>query len=124
MGRGRGQTVLLVEDAPDLGPLLRETLEEWGYSALLGRSVAEAWACSRRTRCRLVLLDQELPDMSGTERVERLRSEQRAVPPVVLVTAGPRPGEGTRWPEVVQLLRKPFELAELAALLERHLVRR
>ena len=35
-------TVLLVEDAQDLGPLLLETLEEWNHRALLARTAAEA----------------------------------------------------------------------------------
>jgi CheY-like chemotaxis protein len=100
------------------GPLLRESIEEWDRRALLACTGAEALELLAREPVALVLLDHQLPDMSGTELVDRLRAEHRAVPPLVLMTGEartPRPD----WPELVGVLRKPFELSELAALLER-----
>ncbi|HZJ55230.1 MAG TPA: response regulator [Myxococcaceae bacterium] len=116
--------VLLVEDAPDLGPLLRETLEEWNHRAVLAVTAGEAMEVLSRETVSLILLDHELPDMSGPELVEALRSQNRTIPPVVLMTAHLHlTVEGT-WPELVGVLRKPFDLADLAKALERHLPRR
>ena len=117
-------TVLLVEDGQDLGPLLRDTMEEWEHRAVLARSAAEALEALAREPVSLILLDHELPDMSGPQLLERLRSQQRKIPPVVLMTARQQPGTHGDWPELVDVLRKPFELSDLAAVLQRHLPRR
>jgi DNA-binding response OmpR family regulator len=112
-----------VEDRQDVGLLLRETVEEWNHRALLAQTGAEAPEVLGREPVALMLLDHELPDMTGVELLEELRSQRRSIPPVVLMGAGlrPSPDHGA---EVVEVLRKPFELAELAALLERRLSRR
>ena len=116
-------TVLLVEDAQDLGPLLRETLEEWSHRAVLARTAAEAMEVLAREPVGLILLDHELPDMTGPELLAALRAQRRTIPPVVLMTAWPRPEVEADWPELVGMLRKPFDLSDLAALLKRHLPR-
>ena len=117
-------TVLLVEDAQDLGPLLRETLEEWRHRALLAQTGAEAMDVLARERVSLVLLDHELPDMTAPELLERLRSQNRAIPPVVLMTAWQHPEADATSPELVEVLQKPFDLSDLAGVLKRHLPRR
>ena len=117
-------TVLLVEDAQDLGPLLQETLEEWNRRAVLAQTAAEALEVLAREPVALMLLDHELPDMSAPELLERLRSQHRAIPPVVLMSAWPIRDGHEGWPELVAVLQKPFELSDLAATLERHLPRR
>jgi DNA-binding response OmpR family regulator len=114
-------TVLLVEDAQDLGPLLRETLEEWNHRALLARTAAEAMELLAREPVALMLLDHELPDMSAPELLGVLRSEHRPIPPVVLMTAWQRPRTEEQLPELVDVLRKPFDLSDLGAVLKRHL---
>ena len=53
-------TVLLVEDGQDLGPLLRETGEEWNHRAVLARTGAEALDVLARERVTLMLLDHDL----------------------------------------------------------------
>jgi DNA-binding response OmpR family regulator len=122
----RPDAVLLVEDGPDLGPLLRETVEEWNHRALLARTGAEALEMLGRESVALVLLDHELPDMTGIELLETLRSRGRSIPPVVLMGAGRwvGPGPEQKAAEVVEVLPKPFDLRELATLLERRLPRR
>ena len=113
---------MLVEDGQDLGPLLRDTIEGWDRRALLARTGVEALQLLAREVVSLVLLDHDLPDMSGLEVLDQLRSQQRTIPPVVLMTAGNAPPAGV--PEVVEVLRKPFELTELSALLDRRVPRR
>jgi DNA-binding response OmpR family regulator len=117
-------TVLLVEDAQDLGPLLQETLEEWNHRALLARTAAEALEVLAREPVALMLLDHQLPDMSAPELLNVLRSERRSIPPVVLMTAWLQPEADEHLPELVEVLRKPFDLSDLGAVLRRHLPRR
>ena len=113
-----------MEDSQDLGPLLQETLEEWSHRAVLARTAAEAMEVLAREPVGLMLLDHELPDMTAPELLATLRAQHRTIPPVVLMTAWPRPETEEDCPELVGVLRKPFDLSELGAVLKRHLPRR
>ena len=64
--------VLIVEDDVDVGPLLRELLEEEGYRTSLVRSVADAHARLATDEIDIVLCDLLLPDGNAAQR---LRSE-------------------------------------------------
>lgn len=116
--------ILLVEDEAELGLVLKETIEEWDYRVLLVPSGGEAMRLLAEQPVALLLLDWRLADMSASQLLDRLRSETRPVPPVVLMTAGQSSALEVRWPEVVAVLQKPFDLADLAGTLERHLPRR
>ncbi|HET6983654.1 MAG TPA: response regulator [Myxococcaceae bacterium] len=122
--RGGDAPILLVEDEPELGLVLQETIEEWDRRVLLVPSGSEAMRVLAEVPVGLLLLDWQLADMSGAELLDRLRSEKRPIPPVVLMTAGTRSALDVRWPEVVALLQKPFELVDLSRLLEKTLPRR
>ncbi len=54
-------TVMVVEDEPNIGALVRTYLERAGYHALWVRSGEEALAELRRHPVRLVILDIGLP---------------------------------------------------------------
>lgn len=117
------QSILVVEDGPDLGMLLRETLVDMNRHAVLARTGGEALEILAREPVSLLLLDWDLSDMSAPELLQRLRATGRAIPPVVLMSGRGRSREELPWPELVEVLRKPFELSELADLLERRLPR-
>ena len=116
--------ILLVEDEPELGLVLRETIEEWDRRVLLVPSGSEAMQVLAEQPVALLLLDWQLADMSAGELLDRLRSEKRLIPPVVLMTAGFPSVLDVRWPQVVAMLQKPFDLPDLARIVERHLPRR
>ena len=65
-GRFR-KSVLLVEEALDLGPPLRDEIEEWGRRVFLAATGHEALELLARERVALMLLDHDLPEMSGPE---------------------------------------------------------
>jgi len=69
----------------------------------------------------VVLLDLHLPDLTGDEVFERLRSDpQTAAIPVVMLSADVSPGTVNRLLKrgVLAYLSKPLDLAELGALLD------
>jgi DNA-binding response OmpR family regulator len=116
--------ILLAEDEPDLGAVLRETIEEWDRPVVLVPSGSAAIRVLGERPIALLLLDWQLADMPASELLDRLRSEALPIPPVVLMTAGFSSALDVRWPEVVGVLQKPFDLADLSGVLERHLPRR
>jgi DNA-binding response OmpR family regulator len=81
--------VLVVEDDPDIGKLLKLVLEREGYSVTLiddGRKAREHIAAGAAAR--LVVLDVMLPQVSGHDLLKDLRAHPawRTVP-VIMLTA-------------------------------------
>ena len=108
--------VLLVEDDPDIAPILVRALEREGYLVSHAPTGSGALEEVRLRPTDVVLLDLGLPDIDGLETCRRLRTDgyQGAI---IMLTA--RDGELDR---VVGLdvgaddyLSKPFSLSELLA---------
>jgi len=79
--------VLVVDDHPAARRLLVHHLERLGYETLEARDGAEGLWLARKEAPDLILLDLEMPTLSGWEVVPQLRSEPgtRGIP-VVIVT--------------------------------------
>lgn len=77
--------VLLVDDDPDLGRLVQLVLKTHGYTA--ARQVATGReALAALDEIDIVLLDQQLPDTSGLDVLDAIRT--RPSPPAVVLVTG------------------------------------
>lgn len=108
--------VLVIEDDATLGHALREFLADQGYAVdWLNEGESVEGAVSAQTYD-LLLLDLNLPGLSGLEILKRLRAAGHSVP-VMILTA--RDGLEDRVAGLDagadDYVTKPFELAELAA---------
>src|ERR1700726_1512820 len=80
--------ILIVEDNETHVRLLKDILETRGYTILQTREGLEAIDLSVVNLPDLILLDIQLPDMSGLEVARRLRGDERSKQiPIVAVTA-------------------------------------
>jgi two-component system cell cycle sensor histidine kinase/response regulator CckA len=69
------ETILVVEDADIIRPLLIETLQEYGYRVIAARNGAEALElAAREPGLDLLLTDIVMPGMNGQELADRLAS--------------------------------------------------
>ena len=69
------RTVLIAEDEPLLGNLLRQRLERENFKVMLARDGEEALKTLRETTPNLILLDIILPKLSGFELMEKINSD-------------------------------------------------
>jgi signal transduction histidine kinase/ActR/RegA family two-component response regulator len=125
--RGRGETVLLVDDETPLVLLGEEMLAALGYEPVGFDSSAKGLAAFRADpdRFDLVLTDEIMPGMTGTQlavALHRIRPEL----PIVLMTGhgGPPQAHRLRAAGICEVLRKPLSSADIASALARHLTRR
>lgn len=82
------RTVLIVDDNLDSLMILRSILESRDFEVTTAQSGAEALAHLDATRPDVVLLDVMMPEMSGLEVLERIKSApSTATIPVIMVTA-------------------------------------
>jgi two-component system response regulator ResD len=108
-------TILLVEDEPSVGELVRGYLGRDGWRVVWVRSGTEALAELDRHPVRLVLLDIGLPDMDGFDICRAIRS--RSSVPIVMLTARDEEPDRVVGLEVGadDYVTKPFSPRELVA---------
>lgn len=78
--------ILHVDDDPDVRLLMAGSLQEFGYFVLTAGTVNEALKLAKETSFDLCILDVRLPDGTGIELCQQLRSLQPNVP-IVYYTA-------------------------------------
>ncbi len=106
-------TVMVVEDEPNIGALVRTYLERAGYHALWVRSGEEALTELRRHPVRLVILDIGLPGIDGFEVCRQIAGEV----PVIMLTARDEEPDRVAGLELGadDYVAKPFSPRELTA---------
>ena len=68
-----GKTILIVEDNPLNMKLLRDVLEVHGYETIATGEGGEALTLAREHQPDLILMDLQLPDISGFDAVRHLK---------------------------------------------------
>jgi two-component system, cell cycle response regulator DivK len=91
------ELILIVEDNPKNLKLVRDTLQVKGYRTLEAGTGEEGVQLAREQHPALILMDIQLPGISGVEAFRELRanSETRAIP-VIAVTASVMAQERTK----------------------------
>jgi len=109
--------LLVVDDEPHIGLLLRPHLERLGYTVSLARTLAEARAAlsDRATPLDALLLDLHLPDGSGLDLLRELRGglATRGLPVMVLTAEGEERILREAEDLGAALLTKPFSPSKL-----------
>ena len=77
-------TILVVDDEPQIRRVMLTTLASQGYSVIEARSGEEALEKIRGERPDLILLDVNLPGISGLETCREIRSSSDA--PIIMLT--------------------------------------
>jgi len=112
------ETVLIVEDDPDIVELLQYMLEREGYPVLVAKDGERGLAEAQRRKPGLVLLDLMLPGLDGLEVCRALKSDAttRGIP-VVMLTAKGEESDVVLGLELGadDYIRKPFSPRELVA---------
>lgn len=108
--RPRRTHILLVDDDCELAAALTDLLEDCGYVVTVVDSGSKVAAALAQAKPDLVLLDEGLPELSGSQV---LRSLSGHLPPVILMS-GLAP-ESVPHPAVRSILPKPFTLTRLLA---------
>jgi two-component system, OmpR family, KDP operon response regulator KdpE len=112
MSAGR---ILVVDDEPQIRRVMRTTLVAQGYEVSDARTGEDAFEQIRSERFDLILLDMNMPGISGLETCREIRSGSDL--PIIMVTV-----RGSERDKVQALdagadgyITKPFEVSELLA---------
>jgi two-component system, cell cycle response regulator DivK len=115
--------ILIVEDNELNLKLLKDILDFRGYATVVTGVGAAACDLARKHRPNLILLDIQLPDISGEVAAHRLKAdEQTRAIPIIAVTAFAMPGDRTKILNsgCDDYISKPVNIHELLRLIEHY----
>jgi CheY-like chemotaxis protein len=112
-----GQTILIVEDCPDISTMEADLVRLCGHRPLVAFDGVEALTVLGRARVDLVLLDLNLPRLDGQAVLDYMAADlELSKIPVVILSANPDRARPT--PQIVGRMQKPFDLLEFTEALE------
>ena len=118
------KTVLIVEDNELNMKLFNDLLEAHGYVTLQTRDGMEALKIAREHRPDLIVMDIQLPEVSGLEVTKWLKEDDhlRAIP-VIAVTAFAMKGDEEKIREggCEDYIAKPISVTRFLETIQRHL---
>ena len=122
--KGRPLRVLLAEDNPVNQLMTVDLLEKQGHKVFVAANGKEALALREREPIDLLLLDVQMPEMSGFEVVAAIRTKERGGSrhlPIIAVTARAMKGDRDRClaAGMDDYLSKPLRADELLAAIDR-----
>src|SRR5207245_2335999 len=82
--------ILVVDDDGPILALMRNLLKEFGFQAITAESGPKAIDAARQQRPSLVLLDKNMPGMTGDEVIRTLRGEPGCDKLPILILSGER----------------------------------
>jgi two-component system response regulator AtoC len=114
-----GRSILVVDDERTLRFTLKEGLSEEGYRVETAADGAEALERLKQEEFDLALLDQKLPDTSGLDLLQEIRSRHPAVQ-VVMMTAYGQIAQAVQATKAgcFDYLSKPFELDHVKLVIQ------
>ncbi len=80
------QHILVVDDEPDIRTLLKEILEDEGYSVSTAENAAEARGARQQHRPNLILLDIWMPDIDGITLLKEWTAGEPLDIPVIIMS--------------------------------------
>jgi two-component system KDP operon response regulator KdpE len=111
----KSATILVVDDEPQIRRVMRATLTDKGYPVIEARDGEEALEKYRSERPELILLDMNMPKMSGLEVCREIRSTSQV--PIIMLTVRNAEKDKVRALDAGadDYVVKPFGIQELLA---------
>lgn len=117
MSVAAANSLLVVDDEPDLRTLYELTLVREGYAVDTAGSVEEAWALLCERGFSAVITDMRLPDGSGLELLQRLEEGGRSEKAIVITAYGsPQGAVEALKSGAYDYLTKPVDLRQFRAV--------
>jgi two-component system, OmpR family, KDP operon response regulator KdpE len=118
-----GKRILIVDDEPQIRRVLRAALVGEGYEVWAAQRGEEALEIVRATRIDLMLLDLNLPDMSGTDVCRATRSGFDMAIIILSVRNSEQDKTAALDAGANDYVTKPFDISELLARIRAQLRR-
>lgn len=114
--------VLIIDDAPGIQEMLRQTLELAGYraSAICNGPAALVWAdhaIQSGDSPALILFDLSIPSVNDVTFLHQFRARWNVAPPIIVLTTSAKIHDDLAGTE--RVIRKPFHIYDLLSEVEK-----
>ena len=118
----RGETILLVDDEQLIRWSLKQELSKRGFGILEAESLAQALARLQKSDVDLMILDQNLPDGTGIDLLQKIQ-KLGATMPVIMLTAVDRSDIAVQAMKLgaFDYVTKPVNMDEMEIVIEKAL---
>jgi DNA-binding response OmpR family regulator len=109
-----GQTILVLDDDPDIGNMIRMILELRGFRVLVAERADQARAIVHEHPVDLVIMDLLLSGDSGTDTCHAFKSApSTSSVPIIMISAHPNAREICLDSGADDFLEKPFDMQDM-----------
>lgn len=112
------KTILIVDDDEPTRVLLQALMRRSGLESVVAQNGAAGIEALASRKFDLVLLDLMMPAVDGRGVIAYLSDQKMQIPVTVCTAAGPKSLDGLNAGVVKAVMRKPFDIAELAETIE------
>lgn len=114
--------VLVADDDEAIQICMEDISLQEGWNLSFASNGEECLEKIREENPSLLILDQRMPRMTGEEVLSRLQ-EQGGAPPVILISAEKDLARLRRFPFIVKVLTKPFDLDDFVGVVNSQLAK-
>jgi two-component system response regulator (stage 0 sporulation protein F) len=114
--------VLVADDDEAIQICMEDISEQEGWNLIFASNGEECLEKVQKENPSLLILDQRMPRMTGEEVLSHLQ-EKGAPPPVILISAEKDLARLRRFPFIVKVLTKPFDLDDFVGIVNAELAR-
>jgi len=119
-----GETILIIDDDPDIQEVLRDRLESLGYRILIAPNGKQGLEVVEKNGPHMVLLDEEMPDMKGFEVLKEIHKRGNEIPIVIITAYGTIDRVVLAMKEgAYDFVAKPFESDHIALIVQKAMER-
>jgi DNA-binding response OmpR family regulator len=113
--------ILVVDDDGPILLLMRNLLREFGFEAVTAPTGAQAIDAARKKQPDLVLLDKNMPGMSGVDVIRAFRDELGLDVPILILSGEPVDPKELSSLGASGAVLKPFDVTALIEQIRGHL---
>jgi DNA-binding response OmpR family regulator len=113
--------ILVVDDDLPILTLMKNLLREFGFDAVVAGTGALALAAAREQTPDLVLLDINMPEMSGSDVIRALRRDHAEHLPILILSGEPMAPAEVEALGANGAVQKPFDVPELMQQIREYL---
>ncbi len=107
----KAQTILVVEDDPDIGMMLKMMLEYKGYAVTVSERAEQANDVLHNKEVDLIIMDMLLSGANGIDICAQLKKDSATAHlPVIMISAHPNAREICLGAGADDFIEKPFEM--------------
>jgi len=116
------EKILVLDDDPDIGTMIKMMLEYKGYSVTVSDRAEQANEILRTDAVDLIIMDMLLSGVNGTDLCSELKKDSSlARTPVIMISAHPNAKEICLQAGADEFISKPFDMQDILSKID-HLI--